>query len=162
MAHGRDRKLLEAGTRAPEFTLKHLDGEPTTLREIVARGPALLAFFKVNCPVCQMAFPFLERIHAGDSLAVYGISQNGEEDTRAFNRHFGLTLPTLLDAESSGFAASNAFGISSVPTLFVVEPDGTISDVSEGWRKHDIAQFGARGGVNPFRPTDSVPEAKSG
>jgi len=93
---------------------------------------------------------------------VYGISQNGEEDTRAFNRHFGLTLPTLLDAESSGFAASNAFGISSVPTLFVVEPDGTISDVSEGWRKHDIAQFGARGGVNPFRPTDSVPEAKSG
>jgi len=43
-----------------------------------------------------------------------------------------------------------------------VEPDGTISDVSEGWRKHDIAQFGARAGVNPFRPTDSVPEAKSG
>ena len=134
MAHGRDRKLLEAGTRAPDFALKHLDGEPTTLGEIVARGPALLAFFKVNC----------------------------QEDTRAFNRHFGLTLPTLLDAESSGFPASNAFGISSVPTLFVVEPDGTISEVSEGWRKHDIAQFGARAGVNTFRPADSVPEAKSG
>jgi len=57
---------------------------------------------------------------------------------------------------------SNAFGISSVPTLFLVEKDGTISQVSEGWRKQDITQLGARAGMNPFRPTDSVPEAKSG
>jgi protein-disulfide isomerase-like protein with CxxC motif len=73
-----------------------------------------------------------------------------------------LTLPMLLDTEANGFSASNAFGISSVPTLFLVEQDGKISQVSEGWRKHDIAQLGARAGMNPFRPTDSVPEAKAG
>ena len=136
MAHGRDRKLLGAGTRAPDLTFKHLDGEPTTLREIVARGPALLAFFKVNCPVCQMAFPFLERIHAGDALAVYGISQNGEEDTRAFNRHFGLTLPTLLDTESSGFPGGSRW--LSIPVVRMPASNSRLAAGSH--RKTDKAQ----------------------
>ena len=162
MAHGTRRKLLEKGARVTEFTLPRLDGGQASLREITSKGPALLAFFKVNCPVCQLTFPFLERIQSAEKLPVYGISQNCAEDTRDFNRHFGLTLPMLLDAEANGFAVSNAFGISSVPTMFLVEPDGTISQVSEGWRKSDVAELGARAGVNPFRPSDSVPEAKAG
>jgi peroxiredoxin len=162
MAHGSRHKLLQKGARVTEFTLARLDGGQTSLREITARGPALLAFFKVNCPVCQMTFPFLERIQAAEQLPVYGVSQNCAEDTRDFSRHFRLTLPMLLDTEASGFPVSNEFGISSVPTLFLIEPDGTVSQVSEGWHKGDIAQFGARAGVNPFRPTDSVPEAKAG
>jgi peroxiredoxin len=162
MHGGGHRKPIQAGARAPEFTLERLAGGKISLQEITAAGPALLAFFKVNCPVCQMTFPFLERIESGTGLAVYGISQNCAEDTESFSRHFQLTLPMLLDTESSGFPVSNAFGISSVPTLFLVEPDGVISQVSEGWRKHDIAQLGERAGTNPFRPADSVPEAKAG
>ncbi len=162
MAHGSHRKLLHAGAHAGDFTLARLDGGEATLREITAKGPALLAFFKVNCPVCQLTFPYLERIHAPGRLPVYGISQNGPDDTRDFNRHFGITFPTLLDTEKSGFVVSNAFGISSVPTLFLVEADGRIAQVSEGWRKSEIAQLGARAGINPFRDGDSVPEAKSG
>ena len=162
MAHGTRHKLLQKGARVNPFTLTRLEGGQTSLTEITARGPALLAFFKVNCPVCQLTFPFLERIHSAERLPVYGISQNCAEDTRDFDRHFGITLPMLLDAEASGFPVSNTFGISSVPTMFLIEPDGTISQVSEGWHKGDIAQFGALAGVNPFQPTDSVPEAKAG
>ena len=162
MPHGSRHQLLQKGKRATEFTLPRLDGGAISLSEITAKGPALLAFFKVNCPVCQMTFPFLERIQSPERLPVYGVSQNCAEDTRDFNRHFRLTLPMLLDTEASGFPVSNAFGISSVPTLFLIEPDGTVSQVSEGWHKGDIARFGARAGVDPFRPTDSVPEAKAG
>ena len=162
MAHGGHRKLLHSGARIADFTLARLEGGKATLQEITAGGAALLAFFKVNCPVCQLTFPYLERIHAAGRLPVYGISQNGPEDTRDFNRHFGITFPTLLDTEMSGFPVSNAFGISTVPTLFLVEPDGAIAQVSEGWHKAEIAQFGQRAGINPFRDGDSVPEAKSG
>ena len=42
---------------------------------------------------------------------------------------------------------SNAFGISSVPTMFLVEPDGAISRVIEGWRKRDIEWLGGQAGV---------------
>ena len=41
--------------------------------------------------------------------------------------------------EERGFPASNAYGISSVPTLFLIERDGTVSKVLEGWRKKEIA-----------------------
>ena len=162
MAAERHHSLLRPGVLAPDFSLQRLDGGTISLREIVAQGPAVLAFFKVNCPVCQMTLPFLERIQSPARLSVYGISQNCEEDTREFNRYFEVTFPVLLDAEASGFPASNAFGISSVPTLFLVEQDGTVSQVTEGWRKSEIAHLGIRAGVDPFRPTDSVPEAKAG
>lgn len=162
MALGRRRALLAAGSRAPEFRLPRLDGGEASLQEILANGPVLLAFFKVSCPVCQFAFPFLERIHSPASLAVYGISQNGADETRKFNRNFGITFPVLLDEEDNGFAISNAYGISTVPTLFLVERDGSIATVTEGWSKAEIARLAATSGVNPFLENDYVPEWKAG
>lgn len=157
-----DKTLLQAGAAAGDFRLPDLRGGEGSLREITAGGPALLVFFKVNCPVCQLTLPYLDRIHAAGQLPVYAISQNSPGDTRNFNQHFGVSLPTLLDREESGFAVSNAFGISSVPTMFLVEQDGTVSEVIEGWRKSAIGRLGARAGVNPFREGDASPEFKAG
>ena len=161
MALWKRRRILEPGARVPEFRLSRLDGGETALVEIAANGPALLVFFKVTCPVCQFTLPFLERLHAG-TLPIFGISQNDAERTREFNREFGVTFPTLLDTEESEFPVSNAFGISSVPTMFLVEGDGTISQVMEGWRKTEIEWLGGKAGVQPFRPSDYVPEWKAG
>jgi len=161
MAARRTPKLLQAGARAPDFRLPRLDGGEATLGELVVGGELLLAFFKVTCPVCQLTFPFLERLHQGGGLPFYGISQNDAEDTREFNREFGVTFPTLLDPEDD-FPASHAYGISSVPTMFLVERDGTISRVLEGWSKREIEWLGGKAGVRPFRQGDNVPEWKPG
>ena len=123
MAARRSRKLIECGSPAPDFRLPRLEGGEVTLSELVANGPVLLAFFKISCPICQLAFPVLERIHAASTLPIYAISQNDAPDTLEFNRHFQVTFPTLLDSEESGFPASNDYGISSVPTLFLIDPD---------------------------------------
>jgi peroxiredoxin len=161
MAH-RKRKLVGIGDRVADFRLARLDGGEVGLTEILANAPALLAFYKVSCPVCQFTLPFLNRLHTPGALPVYAISQNDSGDTRDFNRRFGVSLPTLLDSEHNGFAASNQFGIAMVPTLFLVERDGTVSQVIEGWRKSDIQQLGGKAGVNPFQAGESVPEAKAG
>jgi peroxiredoxin len=162
MAAQKQRRLLEAGSRAPDFRLPRLAGGDVTLTDLITHGPVLLAFFKVTCPVCQLTFPFLERLHSAGTLPIYGISQNDDEDTLEFNRQFGLTLPVLRDDEEGGFQVSNAFGISSVPTAFLIERDGTISRVIEGWRKKEIEWLGAKVGVVPFRRGDNVPEWKAG
>jgi peroxiredoxin len=162
MAGGRQRKLLETGSRTPDLRLTRLDGGTVGLQEILAHGPAAIAFFKTTCPVCQLTLPFLERIHKGGTLPVYAISQDDAEDTREFNREFGLTLATLLDAEGSGYPASNAFGISSVPTTFLIEGDGAISRVIEGWNKREIASLGGLAGAEVFRQGENVPEWKAG
>ena len=162
MAAPKQPKLLDAGSRVPDVRLKLLSGGEATLWQITTPRPALLAFFKISCPVCQLTFPFLERLHAAGTLAVYGISQNCALDTREFNQDFGITFPALLDDQDSGFPASNAFGISSVPTLFLVEPGGAISHVIEGWRKKEMEWLGAKAGVAVFRQGDNVPEWKAG
>jgi peroxiredoxin len=151
-----ERQLLEAGAKAPEFRLPQLDGGDMSLAEIVARGPALLAFFKVSCPVCQMTFPFLERVHRAGELTVCGISQNDAKDTRAFAKRYGTTFPMLLDSQENGYPVSNAYGISSVPTMFRIRADGSIEHVMLGWRKQEMIALGAVG------PGDQVPEWKAG
>src|SRR5262249_9818154 len=118
-------------------------------------------FFKVSCPVCQMTFPYLERLHRA-GYRVIGISQDDPEYTEEFNREFGVTFPTLLDTEETGFPVSNDYGISIVPTLFLVEPDGAISRVVEGWVKTDIEWLGSRAGMSVILPTDRVPVMKPG
>jgi peroxiredoxin len=150
------------GARAPEFRLPRLDGGDISLAEISAQGPALLAFFKNSCPVCQLTFPFLERVHQAGTLPVYGISQNDAADTRAFAKRYRTTLPMLLDSQASGFPVSNAYGISSVPTMFLIGRDGSIAQTMLGWRKQEIAALGATAGVTVIRPEDNVPEWKAG
>ena len=77
--------MLEAGMRAPSFELKSLDGEKRSLEDILGKGPALLAFYKISCPVCQLTFPFLERLAKNDAVRVIGISQDDAKSTQAFN-----------------------------------------------------------------------------
>jgi len=154
--------LPQVGTRAPEFRLARLGGGEVALADLLADGPALFAFFKVSCPICQMTLPFLDRIHAGSALRVYGISQNDEPDTREFAQQYGLRFPMLLDSEDNCFPASNAYGISHVPTTFLVEPDGMVGRVIEGWIKQEILWLGARVSVNPIGADNRVPEWKAG
>src|SRR6266478_1363024 len=127
------REMLEVGAKPPGFELKKVDGGNASLENILEKGPALLAFFKSSCPTCQLTFPFLERVSASRAVQVIGISQDDSSATQGFNRRFGVTFPTLLDDSKAGYPVSNAFGISAVPSIFLVEQDGTISQTSSGF-----------------------------
>ena len=131
---------LATGTSAPQFELKTLDGKRFSLSEELARGPVVLAFFKVSCPTCQYAMPFLERLYKayknkGGTLV--GISQNDAKETAAFGKDFGLTFPMLLD-DTRTYPVSNAFGLTNVPTIFWIAEDGEIEVSSVGWVKADF------------------------
>jgi peroxiredoxin len=169
MGAGRQNVLLSAGQLAPDFNLAQLENGTvrgtTDLGKLLTGGPVLLAFFKSTCPVCQMTLPFLERVHRGrapESLEIYGVSQDDAGTTQEFTGEFGISFPMLLDTEESGYPASNAYGISHVPTLFLVGRDGTIAWSLEGFVKKEFLEMAARAGVDPFRPDEKVPEWKAG
>ncbi|MGA1997607.1 MAG: TlpA disulfide reductase family protein [Bryobacteraceae bacterium] len=155
------RKPLAAGADAPDFRLARLEGGEVTLAELAATRPVLIAFFKISCPVCQMTLPFLERLHAAGTLAVYGISQNDAADTRGFLGEFGISLPVLLDPEDR-FPASNAYGITHVPTLFLIGPGLKIGRAIEGWVKAEIEWLGELAGVQVIRADERVPVLRPG
>ncbi len=130
---------LTAGTKAPDFELKAMDGKRFVLRDELASGPVVLAFFKVSCPTCQYALPFLdrlERVYGRKGVRVIGVSQNNVKDTAAFTKEFGLTFPVLLD-EPEKYPVSNAYGLTNVPSIFWIAQDGEIELSSVGWVKAD-------------------------
>ena len=53
---------LTAGSKAPDFTLSTLDGKTFPLAQALRASRWCFAFFKISCPVCQYAMPFLERL----------------------------------------------------------------------------------------------------
>src|SRR5947209_18200705 len=112
---GKKREMLGAGAKTPPFELKTLLGGNESLDAILKKGPALLAFFKSSCPVCQLTFPYLQRMAASTGVQVIGISQDDANTTNGFNRRFGITFQTLLDPSKAGYPASNEFGIATVP-----------------------------------------------
>ena len=131
---------LATGAKAPEFELKTLEGKRFSLNEELAKGPVVLAFFKVSCPTCQYAFPYLERLYKAyrnRGIALVGISQNDAEETSAFAKDFGVTFPLLLD-DTRSYPVSNAYGLTNVPTIFWVAQDREIEVSSVGWVKAEF------------------------
>ncbi|MGE5570015.1 MAG: peroxiredoxin family protein [Rhodospirillales bacterium] len=150
------------GAQAPDFKLEDLNGQPQSLKEMLARGPVLLAFYKASCPVCQMTFPYLERLYqAGKTgLQFVAISQDNAATARRFNTEYGITFPTLIDDKA--YTASNAYGLDTVPSLFLVEPDGTVSMSWTGFSKKDLEALGRRLSAAPFREGERVPDYRPG
>src|SRR3981081_4508467 len=134
---------LTAGTKAPDFQLKSMDDKCFSLQEELARRPVAIAFFKASWPVCQYAFPLLERLHKAygqTKVTLVGVSQNDPQQTAAFAQEFGVSFPVLLDEQDS-YPVSNAYGLTNVPTVFWSGQDGEIEVSSVGWVKSDFEEI---------------------
>lgn len=161
---------LAPGKPAPAISLRTVDGRKLSLSDALKKGPVLAAFFKVSCPVCQFTFPFIERIfeaYGGDKISLWGVSQDDPAATERFLKDYGVKFPALID--DRGYPVSNHYGITHVPTLFLIAPDGKIQVSSSGFSKADlekIALEAARASGKPaaplFKPGEAVPEYKPG
>jgi len=162
---------LVEGKTAPDFSLSAMDGSTFSLKDALAKGPVVLAFFKVSCPVCQYAFPFIERIYkayGGKNVTVVGVSQNSRKDTEMFLREFGVTFPVLLD-DTHSYPVSNAYGLTNVPTVFWIAQDGEIEVSSVGWSRKEMDLVNARAAEalgdsarTLFRPGEQVADFRAG
>jgi peroxiredoxin len=162
---------IVTGNIAPNFSLKSLDGKEYSLNKLMERGPVVAAFFKVSCPVCQFTFPFLERLYkryGGDGVTFLGISQDDARATKTFAKEYGLTFPMLIDDES-GYLVSNAYGLTNVPTTFLIDTEGKVKISGMGFDKKDLetiaAELAERKKISLaplFRPDEVVPANKPG
>ncbi len=159
---------LAQGTKAPPFSLKGLDGLPYSLTDTIKHSPVVLAaFFKVSCPVCQLTFPYLERLHRSyPAIPIWGVSQDDADATVAFARMYGTTFPILLD---DGLETTVAYDLTNVPSIFLIDEGRTIRESVVGFVKSDLellnrelAQHAGLTRVPLFTAADEVPELKPG
>ena len=78
-----------------------------------------------------------------------------------------MTFPIALDEK--GYPASNAYGLTTVPTIFLIDTDGKVKVSSTGFNKKELemiaAELANRRKIPPsalFRLDESVPENKPG
>jgi len=156
--------MLQPSAKAPDFELPLLTGGVWRLTDALKQGPVLLAFFKISCPTCQLTFPYLQRLvdsgHTGAPQLV-AISQDSINDTTYFQQRFGVSMPTLIE-DPLTWATSNAYRISSVPSLFLIAQNATVSRSSEGFHRAELENLAELFTVPIFGPGDVVPAMKPG
>jgi peroxiredoxin len=158
---------LSIGKTAPAFSLAGADGKSYTLYSSSARL-TLAAFFKTTCPVCLLAWPYVEKIHQmykDAGLAVWGISQHERDISINFASKYGSPFPILIDAD---WRVSKQYDPEVVPTLFLIDAENRIIECVASFDKAGFNRLsdtlGTRLGVRasviardgdgnpPFRP----------
>ena len=162
--------VVSKGKTAPPFELASTEGEKYSLQTALARGPVLVAFFKVSCPTCQYTFPFLERVFQqfrAKNVQVWGIAQDNARDARLFAKQLGITFPVLIDDQP--YKTSRAYSLVYVPTVFLIAGTGEVQVSSEGFAKSELQtihrslaeHFSVATGPL-FQSNEKIPEYKPG
>jgi peroxiredoxin len=161
---------IQAGDKAPLFSLRDAGGNEYSLQDELRKGPVIAAFFKISCPVCQFTFPFIERLYKsyGANVATFlGISQDDSLDTREFCQEYGVTFPALVDDER--YTVSNLYGLTNVPSIFLIGADGVVKVACIGFDKvkletisSELAALAKRPSTPLFRAGEVVPSFKPG
>ena len=101
-------------------------------------------------------------------MTIVGVSQNSKKDTAGFIKEYGVTFPVLLD-DTNTYPASNAYGLTNVPTIFWIGQDGEIEISSVGWERKEIeeinrkaATFIGEGPKPVFHADEQVPDFRAG
>ena len=130
---------LEPSQAAPEFELQGLDGTSYSSRARTPDSLLLAIFFKTTCPTSQFTLPYVERLYrqypSSPTVRIWGVSQDGREETMRLAQEYDLTFPILLDTED--YDVSTQYHLTHVPTIFLIDGNGTIQLTSVGFFKND-------------------------
>jgi peroxiredoxin len=133
---------LSAGDRAPVFSLPAVGSRSLSLDQI-RKNPAekgvsrvvVLDFWATWCPYCVKEVPGLQKIYqafAGKGVTIVGISRDsgGVNDVKPFVQKNRITYTQLIDSEMK---VSRLYGVTGIPTTFVIDRSGIIRFIHIGY-----------------------------
>jgi thioredoxin-dependent peroxiredoxin len=144
---------LEAGDRAPDFSLTDHAGRTVSLSDYAGKNLVLYFYPKAFTPGCTtQACDFRDRHDAltAAGYEVVGVSPDPVERLADFRDEHGLPFPLLSDEDHAVASAYGAYGTKKnygreyqgiIRSTFLIGPDGTIV---EAWRNVKAAGHGDR------------------
>lgn len=136
-----ERHAVRVGDEAPNFRLRDLDGNLTSLSQF--RGKVvLLNFWATWCGPCRVEMPAMEQLYRTYSRREFQIlavstDPQGAAVTRPFQQKTGLTFPILHDTEMQ---IGLTYGARSLPMTFMVDRQGVVRQKIFGARDWDSAE----------------------
>ena len=133
---------LAVGDPAPAFELPRLDGDGTL-------GPAdfegdwlYVDFWASWCAPCRDSFPWMNRLADGGApgdLRIVAVGLDRERaDAEAFLRRYPADFPVVWDGD---WTTPAAYGVETMPSSYLIGPDGTVRFVHRGFREKDAARL---------------------
>ncbi len=123
----------QPGQPSPNFTVISVSGQ--TISQENYRGRVLLLdFFATWCQPCRRSIPHLVKINSKygrQGLQILGLNadEEGELAVKSFTDEFRVNYPLALAGDST----LAAFGVRSVPTMYLVDKKGRIAEVYRGY-----------------------------
>ena len=143
---GRDAGTVVAATAlsgapAPDFVLKSLSGENFRLSEY--RGQVVMvSFWATWCGDCRTQLAELNdwySTYQGAGLQLLAVSLDRDwDDFSKTAGTLGLTYPVLYDPN---LEVSKLYDVSSMPVAVLIDRDGVVRDVIEGYRRTREEEF---------------------
>ena len=116
------------GDTAPDFTVLDAEGNEVSLSDFFGT-PIVLNFWASWCPPCKAELPDFEaacKKYEGKVTFLMVNMTDGQRETVEVAKDFiaseGYTFPVYFDTK---YEASYAYGISSIPTTYFINADGT-------------------------------------
>jgi len=134
MPEGSPARAKPAGTASRNFTLTDLDGKAVSLSSFRGNSVVILDFWATWCGPCRLTMPVLQRLKdslGGRGLVVLSIDLRENPATvRSFIQQNGFTMRVLMDSDG---AVSGAWGVSGIPSLFVIDKEGNVRHQEVGY-----------------------------
>ncbi len=122
IAGAQAQRARKAGDTAPDFVLADPDGKPVSSRELLAKGPLVISFYRgVWCPYCNLELQALQEALpeiTARGASLVAISPQTAPNSRKSQRDNKLGFPILSDVKSE---VAKAFGIRFALPDYLVE-----------------------------------------
>lgn len=130
--------MLEAGTKAPDFTLNDRNGKPVSLADFIGKKVVLYFYPKDNTPGCTRQACAFAGAYAGfreKNVAVIGVSKDSVASHVKFAEKYSLPFTLLSDPEleviktygawkEKKLYGKTAFGV--VRCTYIIDENGVI------------------------------------
>ena len=119
---------LNAGAeKAPDFTLKDLEGNTVSLSDYIGKN-VYINFFATWCPPCRDEMPEIEKIYQkykDEGIVVLAVDLGEDRDTvKSFIEENKYNFKVLLDSDQN---VAEQYNITSIPVSVFIDKKGNIA-----------------------------------